>query len=70
MEEGQKKPKYNIDLEFLAELEKEDVDYNATFNFLNKEHIEQQNLEKLETAKKEGTVDEDFELQALEDIVK
>lgn len=70
MEEEQHKPQYNVDLNFLKELEMEDKDYNETFNFINKDFIEQQNLKKLETAKKEGTADEDFELQALEDIVK
>lgn len=68
MEKVEKKT-YEIDYDFLAEMEKEDEDVKKVYNVINKDLIEQEELKKMEEIKKNADGVNDFKFEALKDII-
>lgn len=68
MEKVEKKT-YEIDYDFLAEMEKEDEDVKKVYNIINKDLIEQEELKKMEEIKKNADGINDFKFEALKDII-
>ena len=68
MEKVEKKT-YEIDYDFLAEMEKEDEDVKKVYNVINKDLIEQEELKKIEKIKKNADGINDFKFEALKDII-
>lgn len=68
MEKVEKKT-YEIDYDFLVEMEKEDEDVKKVYNVINKDLIEQEELKKMEEIKKNADGINDFKFEALKDII-
>ena len=68
MEKVEKKT-YEIDYDFLAEMEKEDEDVKKVYNVINKDLIEKEELKKMEEIKKNADGINDFKFEALKDII-
>ncbi len=68
MEKVEKKT-YEIDYDFLAEMEKEDEDVKKVYNVINKDLIEKEELKKMEEIKKNADGVNDFKFEALKDII-
>ena len=68
MEKVEKKT-YEIDYDFLAEMEKEDEDVKKVYNVINKDLIEKEELKKMEEIKKSANGVDDFKFEALKDII-
>ncbi len=68
MEKVEKKT-YEIDYNFLAEMEKEDEDVKKVYNVINKDLIEKEELKKMEEIKKNADGVNDFKFEALKDII-
>ena len=68
MEKVEKKT-YEIDYDFLAEMEKEDEDIKKVYNVINKDLIEKEELKKMEEIKKNADGVNDFKFEALKDII-
>ena len=64
-----KKQVYNIDYNFLSEMEEEDGDAKKVYNIINKDLIEQEKLKKIEEIKRSASGMEDFKFEALKDII-